>query len=608
MFLSNRLTNLIAFFLLLLMFFLSFFSMIQNSLTFDEKAHIGAGFSYLVKKDYRLNPEHPPLIKDISALPLLFLNLNFPDNNPAWLQEKEAPAWWVQFDFGNQFLYWAGNNPRIIILWTRTMMIFILLFLGWLLFWWLKKKAGNKIALLTLFLFVFSPIFLAHGQLVTTDVGAALGAVLAIIFWLEFLHQPNWGNILKAGFFFGLSQLLKFTLLILIPFFFIITLLYLFIFKREKIFLSLKEYLGKSLLIGIVGFCFVIWPVYYFHIFNYPIEHQLRDTKADIVNNPLSFAKKMTIWMTEKNFLRAPAQYFRGVLMAFQRSAWGNNTYFLGEISAKGWWYYFPTLYFFKTPLSFHLLTLLALFVFLISLFQKKLNINKENFWILAIFIWITLYWLVALQSKLNIGIRHLIPVLPFTFILVVLGINQIFQMIRNLQLRKILFFFLFICFSWYAFSTLLIFPHYLSYYNEITPLFVPKIDIAELKEKTGLFSFFWEGTRQGYKIAVDSNYDWGQDFYRLFLFVQENNIDKIYLDYFGGEESNYWLKEKYLSFDPKKDGKPKGWLAVSVNQLMGGLAKPTREFDQETGYYQWLRKEKPVTRLGYSIFLYYFD
>ena len=55
--------------LLMLMAGLGFGSMLGNSATFDEVAHIAAGYGYVHYGDYRLNPEHPPLIKDLAALP-----------------------------------------------------------------------------------------------------------------------------------------------------------------------------------------------------------------------------------------------------------------------------------------------------------------------------------------------------------------------------------------------------------------------------------------------------------------------------------------------------------------------------------------------------------
>ena len=72
------------------MFITALFSMKNDALTFDELAHIPAGYSYVLKQDYRVNPEHPPLIKNIPAIPLRFLDLNFPDNQEVWLQ-KHSP-------------------------------------------------------------------------------------------------------------------------------------------------------------------------------------------------------------------------------------------------------------------------------------------------------------------------------------------------------------------------------------------------------------------------------------------------------------------------------------------------------------------------------------
>ena len=39
-----------------------------ESATFDETAHLPAGYTYLDRFDFRLNPEHPPLFKAWAAL------------------------------------------------------------------------------------------------------------------------------------------------------------------------------------------------------------------------------------------------------------------------------------------------------------------------------------------------------------------------------------------------------------------------------------------------------------------------------------------------------------------------------------------------------------
>src|ERR1700730_14917461 len=48
---------------------------ITSSPTSDETSHLVAGYSYLIAHDYRLNPEHPPFLKKLAALPLLTMRI-----------------------------------------------------------------------------------------------------------------------------------------------------------------------------------------------------------------------------------------------------------------------------------------------------------------------------------------------------------------------------------------------------------------------------------------------------------------------------------------------------------------------------------------------------
>ncbi|MBI2041704.1 MAG: glycosyltransferase family 39 protein [Candidatus Nealsonbacteria bacterium] len=578
----NRLTYIIAGALILTLFWTAFLSMKQDSLTFDELAHIPAGYSYLTQKDYRINPEHPPLIKDLAALPLLFLNLNFPAKDHLWLQENSAPPWWVQFDLGTKFLYESGNNPREIILWSRFPIILLLISLGLFLFKWARELGGNYAGLAVLALFSFSPEFIANGRLVTTDVGAAFGAALAAYFWLKFLKEPKNLNVLWAGVFLGVALLIKFSLVLLLPFFAIITLIY--ALNSDQKMANLKKYIFKFIIAGAVSL-FVIWPVYQIHIWNYPIEHQVRDTIADISDNDIAPLKNLTIWMAGNPILRPVAQFFRGILMATHRTASGNTVYFLGQISASGWRYYFPVIYLLKVPLAFHIITLLTIIATVILAIKRKLAFDiKKHFTLLSFFTFLAIYWLTAINGKLNIGIRHLLPTFPFIYLLAVLILKEIMAKLPP-SIKRASFVLICSLLAWYAFSSLSSFPYYISYFNQLAG-----------------------GTKNGYKYAVDSNYDWGQDFYRFIDFVKKNNIQKISLDYFGGENPKYWLGDKYIKLNPREisGNLPEGFVAVSVNQLMGGVAKPVSGFDQQTGYYRWLDEYDLRAKAGNSIFIYY--
>ena len=601
---SNRSTYIIAGILLLAMFLMAIFSIRDDSLTFDETAHIAAGYSYLTQRDMRLNPEHPPLIKDLAGLPLLFLNftpyrnevsgarLNFPKDHPSWVQD-DNPVWWHQFEFASQFLYYSGNNPDQILLWSRLPMIFLLIFLGWFLFFWARELFGNKTALLSLFLFSFSPTFLAHGRLVTTDVGAALGVVIATYFWLKFLKNPTKKNIILAGLTFGVAMLLKFSLILLIPFFAIITLVYASLKNGRKYIFNILKYLGLALLVGIIGMVFIVWPIYQYHVLEYRAERQVRDTQfllsTTAIPKPLA---TLNIWMVSNPILKPFGQYLLGLLLAVNRSSTGHTTYFLGEISAAGRKNYFPTVYLLKEPLTFHILTIIALLYaawlvkrpFWVNAFRRTKDWVKSHFTGFAMILFIGIYWLVSLKSNLNIGVRHLLPVFPFTIVLVsaliIDWLKPPFVKIKHLILGLLVL--------WQAISVISIYPHFLAYFNEIAG-----------------------GPDRGYIYTVNSNLDWGQDLKRLKNWVDEKNIDKIYIDYFGGGDAKYYLKEKFAPWWGQKDPKelPKGsYLAVSVTFLQGGRGEPGPGFEQPTGYYQWLSFYQPVAKIGYSIFVYQID
>ena len=129
----------------------------NDSAIFDEVAHISAGYTSLAQKDGRLNPEHPPLLKDLAALPLMFLNLkeNITEQ-PFWTIESVNDRQWAA---SNYLLYETGNNADKILFWSRLPMILLTILFGWILFLWVKKRYGVKTGLLTLFFFAVSPTF-----------------------------------------------------------------------------------------------------------------------------------------------------------------------------------------------------------------------------------------------------------------------------------------------------------------------------------------------------------------------------------------------------------------------------------------------------------------
>jgi hypothetical protein len=109
------------------------------------------------------------------------------------------------------------------------------------------------------------------------------------------------------------------------------------------------------------------------------------------------------------------------------------------------------------------------------------------------------------MTSRVNIGLRYLLPALPFVF--VVAGSAAAHLVSRGGGGRRIAV----VVLAWYAGGTLWHHPHHLAFFNEIAG-----------------------GPYGGYRYLVDSNLDWGQDLKRLAAFVRERGLPRIRLSYFG--------------------------------------------------------------------------
>ncbi len=595
-------------------------SSIHDSLVMDELAHIPAGYGYVKYQDFRLNPEHPPLTKVLSAIPLAFMDLKFPTESKSWQTDING-----QWDTGREFIFGSGNNANAIIFWARIGAIFLTLMLTLIIYFISKKLTGPVLAFLPTALFAFSPSVLAHGHYVTTDIAAAFGILISLYSYANFLKNPN----IKTGAFaticFGLAQLTKFSAVLLIPFYLVVAILW-GLHKASKLEVApigknklrmffefpIKE-LFKLAAIGITAVLLIIYPTYFVFTRNYPLERQAHETeyllssfaegptKPGKICIPMRCFAEADIWMASKEITRPFAEYMLGVLMVTQRETGGNTSYFLGEVSNLGSRSYFPVVFGLKeTPISLFLL--LAAIIFSIykiftahrtgrNLSSRISRWSENNLHKLLFLLFIIFYMGMSIKSPLNIGYRHLMPIIPLIYILIAtVFVNKKETLWNYFAIIFIVFLAVIQAFASY--------PYYLSYFN-----------------------FIGGGTTNGYRYVTDSNYDWGQDLFELKKFVDSNpQINKIAVDFFGGSDVNYYLGGKSVSWWSAK-GNPTGeginWLAISVNNLQGQIQPKIQWLarDQRDEYH-WLtdarEKEsgigglpKPDYRVGTSILIY---
>ena len=563
--------------IIIISFALNITSAINQSQTTDEGVHITAGYSYLKYNDFKINPEHPPLIKIISAVPLLFLDLNFPDNSSYWEEEE-------QWGLAKKFLYESGNNADLIILLSRIPIILLTTLLGIIIFLWTKKLFGKKASIVSLILISFSPMFLSHGHYVTTDLGLALTFILALFYFNKFLEKPKLLNIVIFGIFTTIALLVKFSAVILLPIFPV-----LYILKRWHQSKGNKKNTSFSKFVILILISAIIFSLFTFIIYGFEIKKPKND--ADIVKYFDSGeipSNQFTLWLADKSI---PAfSYFKGLIHVQQHSKWGHYAYLLGEFDKYGgWWYYFPIAFLVKTPMAVLILLLASIIILFKTLILKSKKIlsekNKINcfskikiiykkipFIYYLLIIPPVFYFVFSLTSNLNLGARHLMPIYPFIYIIIASTIYNIkfkkhkINLIYNILILLIIFIYIFTCFfTW---------PHYLSYFSEIIG-----------------------GSGNGHKYLSDSNLDWGQDLKNLKKYTDKNNIDEIYTRVSGWAGPEYYnIPAKDLPDNNEIIYQPdfNGYVAISISYLM-----------QEHRDYSWLWKYQPIDHIGHSIYIY---
>ena len=195
----------------------------RTSATIDEAGHVLAGYRHLTCGDFTINPHHPPLLKIVSALPLLAMDLRDP-LGPCSSTAGASTA--VTFDAGHRFLLMNGVDR--VLLAARSAAVVFSLALAMLVFAAARAMFGEVAALIALAVLAFEPTLIAHGSLVTNDM--ALTAMLfATVFALHrYREDPTIARMVLIGLAAGLTLASKHSGIVVLP------ILVLFLFRRIR--------------------------------------------------------------------------------------------------------------------------------------------------------------------------------------------------------------------------------------------------------------------------------------------------------------------------------------------------------------------------------------
>lgn len=542
-----------------------------ESQTWDEGIHLSAGYSYVKTGDFRMNAEHPPVFKLLAALPLKLIKPDLPLKDKSW----EAGE---QIEFGNVFMHTNRVPADRILLYGRSVTILLTAVLGLVVAFWTRRHFGAPTALGALFLFATDPNLIAHGRYVTNDLMVTLFSFVVVVAWSHFLETKRRRDLALAGVLLGLGLVSKFSSLFLIP---AIVLLYLVRWWQEAVRpppqgnrrLGLQNCvisLAVAAAIAALVIASVYGPATFRSLQGAPLTDVMQGKTA------ITEVLRGMGW-----FFDLPAHpYLLGLNRVSEFNTGGHHAYLLGQHSMFGWWYYFPVVFLVKTPTAVLLLVAVSLAIGLLGLFRyitgrhAQVPLRKVQFRWIVVALPPVLYAVVLLTSKVNLGVRYLLPVYPFLFVLLAAAVfHTQWQWFRKVRAPLLV-----IVAALQLFETARIYPDYLAFFNTVAG-----------------------GPGNGPRYLADSNIDWGQDVKKLKKYLDSTGWKgQVCVSYFGSASTVYYgIHPVYLpeTKDIEQRRNVDCLAAISVTQLYDVYIRP--------GTFQWLRELKPIAKVGYSIYVY---
>jgi len=537
----------------------------------DEVGHLVAGLSHLQLGRFDLYRVNPPLVRLVAAAPVVLARPH--TDYHGFFDSRIARP---EFGMGRNF---ALANRR------RWLWYFVLgrwacvpfsVLGGWICYRWAGRLYGHAAGILALALWCFSPNVLAHGQMITPDAGAtALGVTAAYTFWC-WLQSVRWDEALSAGWTLGLAELAKSTWIVLFVLWPTLALVCGGVRRSDRARCSQGSQLALMLLIALVvinlGYAFEgsFKPLGEYEFVSQtlrgttgPAEH-LQETGNRFRNTRLAGIP-----------VPLPGNYVAGIdrqKWDFERTQW---SYLRGEWKRGGWWYYYLYALAVKVPLGTWGLVLLALVV---GPFRRAYSASWRDELVLVAPLVVVLA-LASSQTGFNHHLRYVLPIFPFAFIgasKVARAVERKHRAIASISVAAL---------AWSVASSLSIYPHSLSYFNELVG-----------------------GPAGGHAHLLHSNIDWNQDLLYLKRWLHKHPEARPIGVAYSPRGLDPWI----LGVDcappppgPQGNRGPRpnpgglgprpGWYAVSVNELRG-----------KSKQYAYFLRFRPVAMAGYSIYVYH--
>jgi hypothetical protein len=442
---------------------------------------------------------------------------------------------------------------------------------------WARELYGEASGLLALALWCFSPDVLGHGHLLTTDVAGASFSIATFYSFWRWLRGRSWVDALLAGCFLGGALLTKATYVIDIGLMTILWLVWRFRQESSPSAAGFGRDVGQLAATFAVAL-FLLNAAYGFDGSFQPLKDYVFVSEAlagQGVDRSIGGNRFSESWIGMAP-LPLPEQYVLGV--DFQKIYFeqGLRSYLRGEWKTGGWWYYYLYGLAVKVPLGTWLLVFLGVATTVCGVTRGRLVDD-----LLLLVPALAVLVLVSSQTGFNKNLRYVMAVYPFVFVWVSRVVSQdVLRAGRGAVPVALL------AAAWSVASSLLVYPHSLSYFNEAVG-----------------------GPERGHEHLIHMNIDFGQDLLHLRDWLREHPTSKpLFVTYYGTVDPRSAGIKYRLPLRDEEGRWPPGRYAISVNILRGsGWAAPDGNGGRVVVHddYSPFLARKPVGRAGYSIYIY---
>jgi 4-amino-4-deoxy-L-arabinose transferase-like glycosyltransferase len=511
--------------------------------TWDEPAHVAAGMEWLDRGRYTYEPLHPPLARVMAAVGPRLAGIRSASQESVWLE-------------GNAILYAGGRYDRNLAFARLGMLPFFILG-SLVVFAWARRIGGGGAAIWAVLLFTTLPPILANAGIATTDLAVTATAALAAYCMMLWVEHPTPGRSVALGLALALALLSKFSALLFLPAAAAAIAICCWGLRepqaRARPGASRRARLRLTYAVALL----IVWAGYRFAIGPLTAPQAARPGAETVAPGAMERLAHAPVFP-------APA-LFEGIGQLAAKNRAGHKSYLLGEVRDTGWWYFFPVALAVKTPIPFLLLAGVGIVAALGATAGRERRRLLEPAAIAAAIL------LVCLPSRINIGLRHVLPIYPFLAITAGLGAARLLRARRAAPAGAVLAVLLV---GWQLAASVRAHPDYLPYFNELAG------DHPE-------------------RILVDSDLDNGQDLKRLADTLRARRIPAVSLAYAGSATVAEHGLPPVQWLEPHRP--VSGWVAASLYSLkLGSLGRPGHDD------FSWLERYRPVAQVGRSIRLYH--